>query len=443
MTRGQRLALALALLFGGLARFDAVSRIYASNVDQRTDVRRYYQGMAESVLAGRGWLPTYPTNFIPPPGQAVFILIPRWLFPTTDFRQLRILQAVISTLTLWLGFRIASRLWGITAGIVASWLLALYFPLTYYVGTLVPETNYIACLFAFLLASIEAQRRPAIARFALAGGLLGLAVCFKPVPSLLAILMAPWVWVASPKTIRVRCVAGFVLAAWALPGAWILRNTIHYGHVYPVSTNGGTLLALANNPGLDSAREDMRYWDDLYRRGDLFRDAAIESRFASMTDVDGKPEENLKDRAYTRQAIAYMISRPMHFSRNYAIKLWNFLVYPRPGELNPGERPWFFREFRPLQDILVILGLLGVAIIMIGAQTRGAATSLLCLIAYLIAMGALMHLTRDLRMNLPLRALLCLPAAFLLSRGLTSLGLSSAPEKPWSTRPDDLAAAPL
>ncbi len=274
MTKGARFALALALLIGGAARFDAVSRLYAPDADQKTDVRRYYQGMAESVLAGRGWIPTYPTNFIPPPGQAVFILIPKWLLPSVDFRQLRVLQAVISTLTILLGFRIASRLWGPAAGLATAWLLALFYPLVYYVGTLVPETNYIACLFGFALACVEAQRRPRVRRFAFAGGLLGLAVCFKPVPSLLAIALVPWVWTSSPIASRRRCAIAFLVAAWVLPGVWIVRNALHYGHIYPVSTNGGTLLALANNEGLDPARANMMYWDDLYRGDALFRDAA-------------------------------------------------------------------------------------------------------------------------------------------------------------------------
>lgn len=422
MTKRTLWGLVLALLVGGGARYDSVSRLYEDGVDQKTDVRRYYQGMAESVLAGRGWIPTYPTNFIPPPGQAVFILVPKWLFPSVDFRQLRILQALISTLTIFLGFRIAWRLWGETAGLATAWFLTLYFPLTYYVGTLVPETNYIACLFAFALACVEAQRHPGPRRFALAGALLGLAVCFKPVPSLLAILLLPWVWTSSPKAQRGRCAIAFLLAAWVLPGVWILRNAVHYGHLYPVSTNGGTLLALANNRGLDPARDDMMYWDDLYRRGDLFRDSAIEGRFAGVTDVDGKPEENLKDRAYAQKTLAYIASNPLHFLRNYAIKLGNFLVYPRPGELSEGERPWFFGEIRPVQDILLVLGILGLAGLVAGPQARADALPLLGLIGYLIAMGALMHLTRDGRMNLPLRALLSLPAGYLLSRYLPSLG---------------------
>lgn len=433
MTKGARFALALALLIGGAARFDAVSRLYAPDADQKTDVRRYYQGMAESVLAGRGWIPTYPTNFIPPPGQAVFILIPKWLLPSVDFRQLRVLQAVISTLTILLGFRIASRLWGPAAGLATAWLLALFYPLVYYVGTLVPETNYIACLFGFALACVEAQRRPRVRRFAFAGGLLGLAVCFKPVPSLLAIALVPWVWTSSPIASRRRCAIAFLVAAWVLPGVWIVRNALHYGHIYPVSTNGGTLLALANNEGLDPARADMMYWDDLYRGGALFRDAAIERRFASAVDVDGKPEENLKDRAYTRKTIGYIASNPFHFARNYAIKLGNFLVHPRPGELPGGERPWLFREIRFLQDALLVAGLLGLAGLIAGRRHRSSAVAVLGLIGYLLAMGALMHLTRDGRMNLPLRALLALPAGYAVARLLSGLGFDCAKPTPAAT----------
>ena len=427
MSRGTRLGLALALLLGGAARFDAVSRLYAPDVDQKTDVRRYYLGMAESVLAGRGWLPTYPTNFIPPPGQAVFILIPKWLVPAVTLEHLRYAQALISTLTILLGFAIAARLWGGPAGVVTAWLLALFFPLTYYVGTLVPETNYIACLFAFVLSCIEAGRAPSPRRFVLAGFLLGLAVTFKPVPSLLSLALVPWVWTSSPERSRYRNVIVFLLAAWALPGIWIARNAVHYGHVYPVSTNGGTLLALANNRGLDSGRADMMYWDDLYRRSNLFRDPAIETRFADVVDVDGKPEENLKDRAYAGRALVYIAGNPAHFARNYVIKLGNFLVHPRPGELPSEGRAWPFREIRLLQDAILGFGLLGMAGLLADHRARSSAASLLVLLGYLVAIGALMHLTKDGRMNLPLRALLTLPAAFAMERFVFRL-------KAWSNR---------
>jgi hypothetical protein len=179
----------------------------------------------------------------------------------------------------------------------------------------------------------------------------------------------------------------------------------------------------------------MMYWDELYRRGDLFRDPEIESGFAGVLDVDGKPEENLKDRAYARNTVAYILNNPVHFVRNYAIKLGNFLVYPRPGELPGGERPWLFREIRPVQDILLVLGILGIAGLMSGRQARAEATPLLCLIGYLVAMGALMHLTRDGRMNLPLRALLCLPTGYLLARIGPRSGAHS-PGSPPETIPD-------
>ncbi|MEO8501442.1 MAG: hypothetical protein ABI565_11050 [Vicinamibacteria bacterium] len=424
MTSTVRWAVALALLFGGAARFDAVSRIYAPDVDQRTDVRRYYQSMAESVLAGKGFIPSYPTNFIPPPGQAVFILIPKWLAPSIDFRQLRLLQAVVSTATILLGFRVAFLSWGAAAGVTVAWLLALFYPLIYYVGTLVPETNYIACLFGFALACVEAGRAPGPGRFALAGTLLGMAVCFKPVPSLLGIALLPWVWMSSPRALKKQCAVAFFLCAWTLPGVWIARNAVHYGRLYPVSTNGGTLLALANNEGIDPSRADMIYWDDLYRRGDLYRDPGIEARFEGAMDVDGKPEENLKDRAYARKTLAYVAEHPLHFVRNYAVKLANFLVYPRPADLPKDDRPWPYRGIPFLQDPLLVLGLVGLAALLADRHQGREAAPLIILVVYLMAMGALMHLTRDGRMNLPLRALLALPAGFVVSRLLGRLGLS-------------------
>ena len=136
-----------------------------------------------------------------------------------------------------------------------------------------------------------------------------------------------------------------------------------------------------------------------------------------------KPEENLKDRAYAKKTLRYIATYPLHFLRNYAIKLGNFLIYPRPGHLPAGERSWLFRGVPILQDGLLALGLLGMAGLFATRRDGGPATAVIVLIVYLIAMGALMHLTLDGRMNLPLRALLALPAGYAISRLLARLGL--------------------
>jgi hypothetical protein len=395
-----------ALVMGALPRIDAVSRFYPPDRDQRTDARRYYISMAESVREGKGWIPSYPTNFIPPPGQAAFILALKSVWPRSDFQHLRTVQAVVSIATLLLAYALGRALHDRWTGVVAAWMVALHYKLSEMVGVLLPETSHVFLLFAFVLALAAAMERRALRAGAAAGALLGLCALFKPTPVLIAPLAAAMLW----RGASWRPAAAFMGSLLVVLAPWTVRNWIHYGGLFPISTNGGTLLALANSPALDSARPDMTYWDDLYRL-DYYKDAEIEARYEGQVDADGKPEENLKDRAYARRALGYMASRPLHFLRNYAYKAWHFVVLPPP---DPPAASFPFRELGWLTRLVVFGGLAGAVLLAVVRRGQPAARATLLTVGYLLAVGALLHLTRDGRMNLPFRALLAVPAAFLL-----------------------------
>jgi 4-amino-4-deoxy-L-arabinose transferase-like glycosyltransferase len=404
-----RALLLAALLVGALPRIDAVSRLFPADRDQGTDVRRYYASMAESALHGRGWLPSYPTNFIPPPGQAIFFYALKVAWPHSDYQHLRSVQALVSILTVLLGYVVGSLLDGAWTGVLCAWLLALNHRLSELVGILVPETNYVFLLFAFCALILAALRGSEARPFFLAGAVLGMACLFKPVPTLLAPFLALAVWRWWPRAQAWRAAAALLAGLVVTVSPWLVRNRLHYGRFYPISTNGGTLLALANSPGLDSSRPEMVYWDDLYKQG-YYRDPATETRFVGVVDIDGKPEENDKDRAYLLRTLGYMASHPLHFGRNYLRKLLNFLVYP-PDESPPEPAPFPYRRLPGLIPGVALLGGIGVILLLLpSAQPCGRIVAIV--VVYFLLAGALYHLTRDGRMNLPLRALLSVPASY-------------------------------
>lgn len=379
--------------------------------------------MAESALAGRGWIPSYPTNFIPPPGQAFFLYAARALWPTGDYQHLRTVQALVSIATIAIFAGIALELAGAWAAVLAAWALALSFPHASIVGILVPETNYVFALTASVWCLVRTLRRPSAFGGLAAGAVLGLACLFKPTPMLFVFPAAALAWFAAPRSARARHAGLLVLGYCLLVGPWIGRNYRHYGEVYPISTNGGFLLALANFEGLDAAREDMRYWDDLYRNP-VWIDPEIEARFAGVRDRDGKLEDNLKDRAYYRKAAGYILTHPGHFLRNYTIKVVNFVRFP---EAEASAAPLPFREIAWWLPLLTAVGIAGaVAAIPLAPGDRGA-WALPAMLVYLLAFGALYHITRDGRMNLAFRALCELSAGCLVG---TCIARTTRPRDP-------------
>ena len=71
--------------------------------------------------------------------------------------------------------------------------------------------------------------------------------------------------------------------------------------------------------------------------------------------------------------------------------------------------------------LVTMLALAGCLVLLLTRPREPATASLLVVLGYLWAFGALYHLTRDGRMNLPFRTLLAIPASVALSFMLTRL----------------------
>ena len=99
--------------------------------------------------------------------------------------------------------------------------------------------------------------------------------------------------------------------------------------------------------------------------------------------------------------LEYVAAQPVHFSRNYVIKLYNIFRYPR------AKTKWI-RRYR---EILLLLGLCGFAVFLYRRQ-GGTEWVMGPIAAYFAGFGALSHITTDGRINLPLKVLFSFFAAY-------------------------------
>lgn len=151
--------------------------------------------------------------------------------------------------------RLALRLHGERAAIVAAWVLALW-------PTLVVFTTVLASELPFLVFSVvaldvwTASSRPSLARGLLVGVLLGVAALVRPLalalPVVYAFAMVVQTWAARDLAVR-HAVTGVVaaLAMGLVIAPWTWRNHQLYGETVLVSTNGGITLWMGNAPGTD------------------------------------------------------------------------------------------------------------------------------------------------------------------------------------------------
>ncbi len=227
---------------------------------------------------------------------------------------LLLLQALLSTTTIALVYGLARRLWGPgpSAGLAAG-LAALYPDLILYANVLLTETLFIFCLCAFALCWGWALQTPARVasgewsvvssqwsvasntyhalrithyalrithhapvRWALVGGLLGLATLARPTVELLIGPVALVSWWAWPPGWRCRVRAGCLLAATgaflAVLAPWTVRNYLAFQAVVPVATGAGIALWVGTNVAWGGT--DMRGAQSIYGDPDFIRAVA-------------------------------------------------------------------------------------------------------------------------------------------------------------------------
>lgn len=164
--------------------------------------------------------PVYPAFL-----GAIFRLAPRY-----DFWAVRLLQAIIDSLTALLIWRIARRLVSPAAGWWAAGIWAVYGAAIYKCGELNTETGSIALATLLIWALIRAHDDPRRGRFLLVGALGAILVLTKASTSMLfPVLLVAWLW-SRRKHLRVAIgqvmIMGIAFAVLMAP--WLLAIWLRY-----------------------------------------------------------------------------------------------------------------------------------------------------------------------------------------------------------------------
>ncbi|MCU1351369.1 MAG: hypothetical protein JWM05_578, partial [Acidimicrobiales bacterium] len=171
-------------------------------------------------------------------------------FGTSPVLFAALVQAVLGAATAGLGGFVARRLVSPRAGVVATFVLALYPNLVFHAGALLSETLY-NLLFVAFLAVIVARPWPTgltRPRIAAAMVLFALAVLVRPISlAVLPALVLCW-WLAARDwrvVLRWTGVALGVLVLCVAP--WTIRNSVRMHNVVAISTNTGDNLCIGHN----------------------------------------------------------------------------------------------------------------------------------------------------------------------------------------------------
>jgi hypothetical protein len=238
-------------------------------------------------------------------------------------RAIKIAQAGVGALTVWLIALLAWRTSGPTAAFVAAWLAALYPPLVWTPAYVFSETLYGALALGCVLLIDGSLRRDVpgsaaapvstrgfhAARLIAAGALAGLAVLTRPAMLLFVGLAAPWLWWKR----SLPAAACLVVASALVVAPWTLRNIREHGRFVLVASEGGVTFWTGNH-ALAIGEGDMAANVDIKRANLDFRAAH-----------PGMSPEQLEP-LYYRDAMSWIAANPRRFTMLLARKAFYTVV---------------------------------------------------------------------------------------------------------------------
>ena len=290
-----------------------------------------YLALARSVASGQGFVygdehdSGTAQQFGRAPGYPLFLatLDAGRSVPNATPAGVKIAQAVVGALTVWLIGLISFRAAGPRAGQWAAWIAAVYPPLVTLPSYVLSETLYSALALAAAhtmqraagsTRSNDDDQRGGLALAILGGALAGTAALVRP--AMLLYLPLAALWLLYRRQLAVAAVLS--IAALAVIAPWTLRNVAVYDRFVLIASEGGVTFWTGNHP---LARGD----GDLAANPDL-KQAELRFRQAHP----GLSAEELEP-LYYRDAMRWMVDHPLEWSGLLLRKMFYTVVPAGPS----------------------------------------------------------------------------------------------------------------
>lgn len=236
-------SVALALLLVALlVRVGYV--LYTPHYVARIDAASY-DLLARGLAQGHGWV--LGASAYRPPGYPFFLAAIYKLVgvPHGSWTDPRLVQALVSTLTVALIGVLALRVAGRAAMLLSMAIAAVYTPLVLVGVSLMTESLFVPLVLAATICALESRTATRRGRWIVAAGLLtGLAALTRGNGIAVGLALAVVVWTGRPRMSR-RAIAApavllAVMAITIVP--WTIRNAFAQHAFVPVTTELGTTL---------------------------------------------------------------------------------------------------------------------------------------------------------------------------------------------------------
>ena len=298
-----------------------------------------YEAVARSLIEHG----TYGLQTLRPPGYPTLIAGVYALFGES-LLALRVVEAVLGTASVAVVGVAGAAAFGRAAGWIAAALMALHPVLVYLPSTQYSENTLVLVLVLAWAAVFAAWRGGATWRWALAGGLFGLAALVRPTTVFLLPGLGVGMLLAFRASARPRVgPAVAALAALILVVApWVVRGHRVHGQWFFIATGGGRQFWVGNNPRATAETQAPTQWS-----------AAERESLASY------PDEMARERWHYREGLRFVRAEPARAARLYVRELANlFAPWPETFSRTLAIGPWG----RAAQGVATIMVFAGVAL---------------------------------------------------------------------------------
>jgi 4-amino-4-deoxy-L-arabinose transferase-like glycosyltransferase len=307
----------LVILVVGLFVRIVILMLYG-NQPMRHD-ERDYNAIAVNLVEHHEFAitPGVPTS-LRPPLYPVLVAGVYELFGTENWHAVRIVQALMSLITVCIVFRLGSNAYFREVGLLAAGIMCFYPSLLWYNNLLLAEVLCILLLSTALLAISRALQDSSLWPWAGVGVLIGLTALTRSVFWLLPLVLAAYLIAVGPWRIGRRIASAVtMLTAFCLVLApWSVRNSALQQTFVVVDVMAGRNLMMGNYEYTPT----YRAWDAISNLGET----SWEQVLISKSLVPPGTTQGRLDKIAMRYGVKYMFTHPLETCERMLVKLANF-----------------------------------------------------------------------------------------------------------------------
>lgn len=238
---------------------------YQNNLTLSSDDLNYVKSAV--VLIKRG---TYIFHNINEPTVFVTPLYPFFLatifklfgYGLTGLQAARIIQAVISSVTILLIYLIGTELFNKKVGLLAAFFVSFYVPNIITVGYMLTETIFTMLLCLMIYLSLLFAKKPGYLSFTALGAIWAVASLCRPTIALFPVMLFTYLfWEKRMKIVKMIKLGTIMFVTFAvIMSPWWIRNYLEYAEFIPLAASSGNPMLQGTYVNYEQTPENIVYY---------------------------------------------------------------------------------------------------------------------------------------------------------------------------------------